>query len=75
MTAGIELVIYSCDAGHFFIEKECPFCGAAQTKSYPFREGDCIRCGCLCPAHAYGCDSVRVLTEADFVLLAIPRRG
>jgi hypothetical protein len=73
MKADIDLVIHSCEAGHFFIEEQCPFCGAQGSKSYPFREGDCVKCGNLCPVYAYGCDSFRSLSECDFVMLAKPR--
>lgn len=48
--------IYRCTAGHFFLSETCPFCGQSKVQEIEYRSGDCIRCGNLCPEHAYGCN-------------------
>ena len=51
-------LIKVCEEGHhWFKEDSCPFCGKDVKDTVEYREGDCIKCGCLCPNYAYGCTS------------------
>lgn len=48
--------INKCANSHYFVEEVCPFCGANATEKLEAREGDCVKCGQLCPDGAYGCN-------------------
>lgn len=63
----MELFISKCKNGHYFINKEkCALCGEGTMESVPYRDGDCIDCGQLCPGHAYGCNEPLPLRPEDF---------
>jgi len=49
--------IKRCANGHYWVKGEtCPFCGEKMNSTVEARDGDCISCGQLCPANAYGCN-------------------
>jgi len=50
--------ILKCKNGHFFLDASiCTYCGEQHQDAVEYREGDCIKCGLLCPGYAYGCAS------------------
>lgn len=54
----MKIEIKICTNGHHWIlEETCPFCENKSIKTIEYRNGDCIKCGALCPHHAYGCMS------------------
>ena len=55
-------VIYICPNNHYFLANklstlQCPFCGELSVSTIEYQDGDCVECGQLCPAYAYGCNS------------------
>jgi hypothetical protein len=67
--AGYEAIAKGPD-GHFFLRytEYCPYCGQKEVETYPYREGDCVSCGCLCPGFAYGCTSPDPITSEQLNL-------
>ena len=51
-----------CRNGHYFYvaqgsaETCCPLCKAESVRCVDYTEGDCVDCGNLCSANAYGCN-------------------
>lgn len=53
-----DIKIYKCPNNHHWLNSTfCPFCGNEPTKTIKYNPGDCIKCGCLCPEYAYGCNT------------------
>lgn len=58
-----KIIIYSCSDNHHWTGEDfCPFCGKPSIKTFDFQDGDCIKCGNLCPGYAYGCTSPEPLS-------------
>ena len=54
--------ILKCKNGHYFLNVSiCPYCGEQYRETVNYREGDCIKCGQLCPGYAYGCISPKAI--------------
>jgi ribosomal protein L37AE/L43A len=59
-----------CPNNHHFVEKEnCPFCGEKAVKTIKAQKGDCIACGQLCPAYAYGCNVPDEFKDRDMFII------
>ena len=53
-----KAIIYMCSQNHHWLGNNvCPFCGEKSIKTFNYQQGDCIKCGNLCPGYAYGCTS------------------
>lgn len=61
--------ILRCKNGHHFLQGSiCPYCGEQYQDTVECREGDCIKCGLLCPGYAYGCTSPKPIDPQSTTL-------
>jgi len=59
-------LIVQCANGHYSIGDTCSHCDAPITKTFEFRDLDCVACGALCSAAAYCCDSDQPIRIEDY---------